>query len=140
VHSLAVGRHDGGAGDTGGVLMELEPVEDGAAFAPRPVSKVPALVAEDVEDVQADRPGGRRVAGPAVEAGGEQLEVGPPIRSGNHHLAVQHDITEAGEAIELGQFGGPVVAAARPQPGSSVGHFGTEPPTVVLPLEQVCAS
>ena len=101
----------GVAGDASGVLSELEPVKDGTAFAPGPVSEVAALVAEDVEDVQADWPARRPHAGPAVQTGGEQLEVGPPIGGANDHLAVQHNVAEGRQAFELRQFGGPVVTA-----------------------------
>jgi hypothetical protein len=97
-HGVAVGGDDGGAGRAFGALSELEVVEDGPALAPGPVSDVLALVAEAVEDVEADRRPRCRVGGSAVETGGEQLEIGPSVGGGDDHLAVQDDVAEAGEA------------------------------------------
>jgi hypothetical protein len=81
VHGVAVGGDDGGAGSALGAIGELQAVEDGAAFAPGSVSDVLALVAEDVEDVEADLWPRGGVAGSAVETGGEQLEIGAPVGS-----------------------------------------------------------
>ena len=94
--ALPSDESDAGPGDTCGVLGELESVENGPALAPGPVPEVLPLVAEDVEDVEADRLGGGGVAGPAVEAGGEQLEVGPSVGRGDDQLAVEDDVAEPG--------------------------------------------
>ena len=130
VHGAAVGGHEGGAGRTAAVLSKLEPVEDGTPLAPWSVPDVLALVAEDVEDVQGDGLGGGAVADSAVEAGGEQLEVGPAVRGGDDHLAVEYEVAEPGEALEFGQFGRPVVPAPRPQTDSSVADLCSESPPV----------
>ena len=136
VHGAAVGGYDGRAGRAFGALGELEPVEDGPPFAPGPVSDVLALVAENVEDVEADRRPRCGVAGSTVETGGEQLEVGPSVGGGDDHLAVQDDVAEAGEAFQFGQFGRPVVSAPGPQPDPPVADLRNESPPVDLWLRE----
>jgi hypothetical protein len=135
VHGDAIAGHDGGAGRAFCALSDLETVEDGPPVAPGPVPDVVALVAEDVEDVEADQRPGGGVAGSTVETGGEKLEIGPPVGGGDDHLAVQYDVAEAGEAFQFGQFGRPVVPAPGPQPGPPVADLHDKSPPVELWFE-----
>jgi hypothetical protein len=57
---------------------------------------------------------GDRVAGPGVEPGRQQLEVGSAVLGDNHELPIDDAVLEPGQGLKFGQPGGVVSASAGP--------------------------
>jgi hypothetical protein len=124
MHRLAVDGPESGAGHPATAIGQVEVVEDLPTGLPWPVDQVPACGLEYIEDEEGNGVAVGVVAS-AMDAGGQQVEVGPAVRGEHYDLAIEHDITDRRQAgLELGEPVDPFTPSPGPKTDPRRLHLG----------------